>query len=80
MLSVRADGLSDAWLLKSYADLQAFSDLNAINSYLIALRLFAVTGELNPHDGQRVVERLRDQLGTRAEAHLTAFLAAWGGG
>ena len=79
MSNVRADGLSDAWLRRSHADLQAFSDLNAINSYLVALRLFAVTGELNPHDGQRVVRRLRDQLGGRSDAHLTAFLAAWGG-
>ena len=78
-IALRADGLSDAWLTRSYVDLQAFSDLNAINSYLIALRMFAATGELNPHDGQRVVERLRDQIGARADAHLKAFLAAWVG-
>ena len=73
-----AEGLSDAWLQQSHAALQAFSDLNALNSYLIALRMFAVTGELNPHDGQRVERRLRDLLGGREAPHLAAFLADWG--
>ncbi len=80
MLGVRADGLSGAWLKQSHGELQAFSDLNALNSYLIALRMSMVTGELNPHDAQHAERHLRDLLGERAEEHLKAFLANWSSG
>ena len=79
MLGAHAGELSDAWLRQSYAELQAFSDLKALNSYLIALRVFAVTGELSRHDGEHVAQHLRESLGERGDGHLAAFLKSWSG-
>lgn len=67
----------EAWLAGRHADVRAYSELVALNTYLIALRLFAFTGELTRHDGARVQRRLRDELGRNAEYHRGAFLSAW---
>jgi predicted PolB exonuclease-like 3'-5' exonuclease len=67
----------DAWLKGRHEEVQAFSDVSALNVYLLALRLFSVTGELTRHDNVRVKDRLRDELTGRKEAHMTEFLAAW---
>ena len=67
----------DAWLKGRHDEVQAFSDLSALNTYLLALRLFSVTGELTRHDNVRVKDRLRDELAGRKDAHLAEFLSAW---
>ncbi|MGB5614128.1 MAG: hypothetical protein WBM67_15895 [Sedimenticolaceae bacterium] len=67
----------DAWLKGRHDEVQAFSDVSALNTYLLALRLFSVTGELTRHDNVRVKDRLRDELTCRKDAHLAEFLSGW---
>ncbi len=71
------DDVHNAWLQGRHAEIQAFTELAALNAYLLALRLFATTGEISRHDSARVMNKLRDELGRRDGAHLAEFLAAW---
>ena len=73
------DDVHAAWLQGRHAEIQAFTELTALNGYLLALRLFATTGEISRHDSARVMNKLRDELGRRDGVHLTEFLAAWSG-
>jgi predicted PolB exonuclease-like 3'-5' exonuclease len=69
----------DAWLQGRHEQVQAYSDIAALNTYLLALRLFLVTGEISHHDKARGQDSLRDLLAGLGEPHLAEFLAAWGG-
>ena len=73
------DGVHTAWLQGRHDEIQAFSELAALNSYLIALRLFVTTGELTLRDAAQMMNKLRAELGRRDGAHLAEFLAAWSG-
>jgi len=77
LLDQTEDDAVAAWLLSDYAPAQAYSELSAVNTYLIALRLLGVLGELHSRDAIRARERLREALGTRDVAHRTSLLAAW---
>lgn len=68
---------TSAWLEGRRQELQAHTELGALNIYLTALRLFATTGEMPQHDVARVKGKLRDDLARRDQGHLTDFLAAW---
>jgi len=72
------DDVMDAWLQGGHEEVQAFSDITALNTYLIALRLFAVTGELTGDDAARDSMRLREALGENKDRHVAEFLSAWG--
>ncbi|MCG6966968.1 MAG: 3'-5' exonuclease [Chromatiaceae bacterium] len=67
----------DDWLQGQHAGVQAFGELSALNAYLLALRVFATTGEMIRHDNARVMDRLRSMLDQRDGMHLADFLAAW---
>jgi len=67
----------DAWLRGRHDEVQAYSDIKAINTYLLALRLFTVTGDMTGHDHGQARNRLLDELGKRDDEHLTAFVTAW---
>ncbi|HPE80725.1 MAG TPA: hypothetical protein PKZ35_12030, partial [Gammaproteobacteria bacterium] len=56
---------------------QAFSEIAALNTYLLALRVFSVTGQVTRHDSARVQNNLRQALARRSDGHLVDFLAAW---
>lgn len=77
MLGMTEDDVFSAWLQDRQSDVQAYSDLVAINTYLLALRLFGVTGQMTQHDNRRVQTRLREILLGQDAAHLAAFAAAW---
>jgi predicted PolB exonuclease-like 3'-5' exonuclease len=78
MLGRDEDGVIDAWLQGRPADVQAFSDIAALNAYLIALQLFTTTGEITRHDNARIQVLLRDRLRRNDSTHLADFLGAWG--
>lgn len=80
MLGLSDEQVSDAWLRGDHDAAAAYSETVALNTYLLALRLFSVTGEMSRHDSARVQGTLRDALSGRAEAHLTRFLDAWTAG
>lgn len=77
LLNRDEDTVLDAWLHGRQDEVQGFSDLAALNIYLLALRLFNVTGEMTRHDNVRVKAKLRDELGSRDGQHLAEFLSAW---
>lgn len=78
LLNRTEDDVMDAWLQGRHDDVQAFSDITALNTYLLALRFFSVTGEMTVEDGARAGRLLPDALGGREDRHLADFLAAWG--
>lgn len=67
----------DAWLAGRHGDLRTYSDLVALNSYLLAVRVFSITGRISRQDGQRAEKALRSVLETRTEDHIRRFLDAW---
>jgi predicted PolB exonuclease-like 3'-5' exonuclease len=79
LLQHRDETLHRAWLQRRHDEFRTHSELAALNSYLLALRLFTTTGEMPADEGGRALERLRDVLSRRDGAHLRQFLSAWGG-
>lgn len=77
LLNHSEDNVVDAWQRGRYADVQAYSDICALNTYLLALRLFSMTGEITRHDSSRVGVTLRSELSRRKDMHLGEFLTAW---
>jgi predicted PolB exonuclease-like 3'-5' exonuclease len=67
----------DAWLQGRHDEVQAYSDIKAINTYLLALRLFTVTGEMTGQEHGQAKNWLLEELGKRNDEHLTAFVTAW---
>lgn len=56
---------------------QAHADLVALNTYLVAVQLFLVTGQLAPSDAAQARARLRALLQAADAPWLAAFAAAW---
>lgn len=77
LLNRGEDRMTEAWLQGRHAEVRAYCDIAALNTYLLALRLFGATGEVAQHDNARVRARLRDELGRAKRVHLAEFLAAW---
>lgn len=71
--------VADAWLAGDTDAASAWTELCALNSYLMALRLFGVTGQVSRHDGARAENTLRDHLRQRGEPWIERFLATWEG-
>lgn len=78
LLKRTENDILDAWLGGRFEEVRAFSDLAALSTYLLALRLFTVTGELSQRDYTEIQERLLGELGKRDDPHLGEFIAAWG--
>ena len=78
LLQHQEDTLHRAWLQRRPAEFRAYSEMAALNSYLLALRLFTTTGEMPADEGGRAMDRLREVLSRRDGAHLRRFLSAWG--
>lgn len=77
MLGLSDEAVTDAWLRGEQAPVRAYCEVIALNTYLLALRLFSVTGEMSRHDSVRVQGTLRDGLRDRREPHLETFLDTW---
>ncbi|MCB1800497.1 MAG: hypothetical protein KDI82_02300 [Gammaproteobacteria bacterium] len=77
MLGVGEGDVYAAWLQQEPAKVQAYSDLAALNTYLLALQFFSMTGQVSRHDTERVHVRLRDELRRREMSHFGDFAAAW---
>ncbi|MCB1724070.1 MAG: hypothetical protein KDJ39_10300 [Gammaproteobacteria bacterium] len=77
MLGRGEDAVYEGWLRRDSTDAVAASDLAALNSYLLALRVFSLTGQVTRHDVERVEVRLRGDLSARKAGHFTDFLRAW---
>ena len=69
----------EAWLAGEAEPVQTWTALCAVNAYLVALRLFGITGQVSRHDGARAENTLREYLARRREPAIERFLAAWEG-
>jgi len=77
MLGLSDEQVADDWLRGKRDSLSAYSETVALNTYLLALRLFSVTGEMSRHDGARVRGTLADGLRRHPGEHVRNFLDAW---
>ena len=77
LLETTEDAVIEAWLDGRDESARAFSELTALNTYLLALQVFAVTGELTGQDQAQVQDQLRAQLSGGGGQHRVAFLNAW---
>ena len=77
LLETTEDMVTEAWLDGRHESAEAFSELNALNTYLLALRVFGVTGEITGQDQAQAQDRLRAQLGGGEGQHRVDFLSAW---
>lgn len=76
-------GLDTAWdgYLKGDVDsIVSYSDFDALNAYLMALEVFALTGEMSHNDASRARKKLQDFLAsqTNKQPRFQTFLDAWG--
>lgn len=77
MLGLDDNAVCDAWLGNDYVGVRAYSDVIALNTYLLAVRLFCMTGEMPQHDGARIQSALREWLKGIEGQHFGDFLSAW---
>ncbi len=77
LLETTEDAVIEAWLDGRPESAQAFSELSALNTYLLALRVFGVTGEITCQDQDQAQNQLREQLGRGEGRHRIEFLNAW---
>jgi predicted PolB exonuclease-like 3'-5' exonuclease len=79
MLGLDDDEVLAAWLAGRQEDARAHAALCALNTYLIALRMYGIVGEVTPHQAQQSVDSLRAALAGRQEPQIAAFAKAWEG-
>ena len=79
MLDRTENTAMDAWLAGRGEEIQAYSDLAVLNTYLLALRLFMVRGEMDRDEATAALERLPLVLGESEAQHSRDFLTAWDG-
>lgn len=77
MLGLSDQQVSDDWLRGENAPLAAYSEVIALNTCLLAQRLFSMAGEMSREDSRHAQARLRDRLRDRPADHLQAFLDTW---
>jgi predicted PolB exonuclease-like 3'-5' exonuclease len=59
------------------AQIRAYCETDALNTYLIHLRFQRMRGMLDEAQYRSCIGQLRHRLASQAEAHWTEFLAAW---
>jgi hypothetical protein len=71
------DRVWDAWREGRIGEIRDYCETDVLNTYLIYLRFELVRGHLSAKAHEKEVERAREWLGERSEAHWRRFLAAW---
>ncbi len=77
LLGHRGDQLVDAWLAGRLADLRAYGVLRALNTFLLALRVFRARGDIDDAARESAARSLRAALSASPSAHDADFLANW---
>lgn len=79
MLGQSSDQLTDAWLADDSETLARYADYRALNTYLLALEVLSLRGEISYADRARAQKKLRDYLNNEAKprARYADFLATW---
>lgn len=79
MLGHDIDTVWDAFLEKNWQEIARFSDYWALNSYLLALDLMTLRGEMDQQDTEKARLKLRERLEKQAamEPRYQSFLDAW---
>jgi len=79
MLGEDVDSVWEAYLEGDYEAIARYSDYLALNTYLLALQVFSLRGEMSHADAARARLKLRQYLvdGSPTPARYESFLAAW---
>jgi predicted PolB exonuclease-like 3'-5' exonuclease len=78
MLGASEDAVTDAYLANDFAEVTRYSDMQALNTYLLALEVLALRGEMSYADAARARLKLRAYLERHADKPTpSAFLANW---
>ena len=77
MIGRTEHSVMEAWLQGDYREIQAYSDFAALNTYLLALRIFETSGELASGNLAQMKAKLMDGVVKDDNEHLKAFVAAW---
>jgi len=79
MLGTDIDSVWDAYLQEDFEGVVRYSDYLALNTYLLALQILALRGEMSYADAARARLKLRDYLISHplAPARYEDFLQAW---
>lgn len=79
MLGHDADGVWQAHLAGDYEGVRRYSDLRALNTYLLALEVLSLRGDMTHADAARARMKLRDYLAQEApsRSHFQDFIDAW---
>jgi predicted PolB exonuclease-like 3'-5' exonuclease len=78
LLDIDALDVIAAWLNEQPGDIQALCEIQLLNLYLVALRLFAIRGLVTRYDSDRHEGVMREWLESRDELHFQQFLQDWG--
>jgi hypothetical protein len=79
LLGSDALDVTAAWLNDQAGEIQALCELQLLNVYLVALRLFTIRGLVTRYDNDRFEGFIRDWLQDRQAQHFRRFLQAWDG-
>lgn len=78
MLGANDDTVWDAYLRSDFSEVARQSDLRALNTYLIALEVFALRGDMSFADAARARIKLREHLKRdRDQRGHAAFMQNW---
>lgn len=77
MLGREADNVWEAYMSNPASAVQ-FSDLRAVNTFLVALRVFASSGDLRSGTANNNAKALQEVLEQNPGEHAAEFLKAWG--
>jgi len=79
MLGASVDRVWDAYLEEDFESIARHCDYQALNTYLLALQVFSLRGEMSYADAARARLKLRDYLEHHAEyrSRYRPFLGAW---
>ena len=78
MLGRDDDDVHTAWLRREPEAVRAYVEVAALNTFLLTLRLFSMTGEIDADAAREAEDSVRAWLHQRAQTHhLAAFLDAW---
>lgn len=79
MLDSSLDRAWEGCLEKEFAEVRRYSDLRAFNTYLLALKVLGMRGDMTLADASRARKRFADILdhSARNQPHVREFLDAW---
>lgn len=77
MMGLVEDEVWDKYLNTKRSVVGQYADLSAVNTFLVALRVFTASGDLRAGTASKNIESLSEILMARPESHLVEYARAW---